>query len=162
MILEKRCPICRGNFDIETESKTATCPHCNQVFVFSLPASDSRNPLYTGGICLKYTLKKKKCPKCKKTKPIDEFKKDLTSPYNHSSRCKFCMNEQYRLRYKKAYRPKLKSAPEIHNVSARSPLSSVLSHLINISKNGYYSGQILNESINIIKETIIEGTEAGN
>ena len=162
MILEKRCPICRYHFDIDTKATIASCPHCNQVFELSLPPSDNRSTLYTGGICLKYTPEKKTCPKCKKTKPLEEFKKDLTSPDNHSSRCKFCMNEQYRQRYKKTSRPEPNGVPNIPCVSTRAPLSSVLSHLVQVSKKGYYADKILNDSLQKIKETIIEASEAGN
>lgn len=162
MIYTKRCPACRSKFDVDSDKKTVTCPVCNEELTLEIPTSEHRKSMYLGGFCLKYVPSEITCTICGETKPISEFKVDTNQSTYHQQHCKDCSNEQYRIYYDsyKYRRLKKDTISKIPEINSRAPLSSVLNHLIKISKRKYNTEQILNYSINKIKETITGEIEA--
>lgn len=160
MNYNKRCPACKTFFDVDSKSKKVTCPNCHEELTLFIPTTERRRSVYTGGFCLKYIPSKMKCTKCGKTKPISEFKYDSTQARYHQATCKYCSNKQYRKYYEAYKQHKLQKEPELPEINPRAPLSSVLKHLIRVSKRKYNADEILNNQINIIKETITGEIEA--
>ena len=155
MMVRKRCPHCKGRLDVDPEWKHVKCKPCKIIWDI-VPAKND-----IGGIVLKHVPEKKKCTICKKTLPITLFRRSISSSDYHTSWCYQCISEKNKQYYNNRVN-EYKQSDKIPYVEARQPLSSILNHLIRVSKTGYHANEILKDNIEKIKETIIEGTEAGN
>lgn len=148
-MIEKHCPACYGLTNVNPSHIEGTCDICGTHYTIH------KNKNCYGGIQLKYSPEKKTCSVCKEEKSIDDFYKNINSSDDHMSFCKECTRQK-----PKKYVRKMKDTKGIPDLSEKRTLSAVLPHLICISRKGYYADKILNESLNKIKETISEGTEA--